>query len=576
MSRTFADLNKYIKLSFPVWKSMAIIMLLLITEFFLSRNIIFSLFIIIVPAIITLGLDQFLSKIYHSRLNFRKNIFLFSITLVIFYVIYQIFSFFAPSLKLQNIAIAISFISFFRYMVFYVYLSENDRINYISANMFAISFIPLFIFNSLYTIVIEVIAYSFISSYLSLLFVRKSTKTFRNEFQQEPRDLIKFFLYSSTSRKYYDSGDRFFKRIYSVEREVSVDMIRFENSAGQNKAALIFPYVHPGPFGTIGSSNLPERLTRYTSEISKDIMVFHTATTNNNNCAGENEIESIGKAIKSMWAGDGQTDKMSRLVSLKSNGIRIDAISFNGRAIVALNPDRVSFDDILYTEGQKAVAYLDESMGIHASIVDAQNNFVRGSREITDMGPYLHGIHKAASRLKSKYPCRIGYYQNRMSSKALGPMGIQALVMDYGDEKDTMILTDSNNISHDLMEQVREDLKDKFKNIGIYTTDNHVVNVGSLDMNPLGESGDLGDIRKMILETVLKASENIEDVRAIYGTRKVRVKMGSEDSYQTLMDTVFTSLKRARIYAAVTIGLTFLIPVIMSVTGIIFRIPFVR
>lgn len=576
MARTFADLNKYVKLSFPVWESSLIIGVLFLIELMISRSLIMATFLIFIPAIITVSLDQYLSMLYRSRLNLRKNVFLFSITMVIFFIIYTIFNLVAPFLKLQNIAIAISFISFFRFMVFYVYLSENDSVNYISANMFALSFIPLFLVHSDYTIIIEAIAYSLISSYLSLVFVRKSTKTFRDEFQQEPRDLIKFFLYSSTSRKYYESGDRFFKRIYNIEREVSVDMIRFEDSTGKNKVALIFPYVHPGPFGTIGSSNLPERLTRYTSALSEDLMVFHTATTNNNNCAGEEEIRTIGEAITSMWGGDGRTQEMSRLLSLKSNGIRIDAISFDGRAIIALNPDRVDFDDILYTEGQKVVDYLMDSNGIYASVVDAQNNFVRGSREITDISPFLHGISKITSRLKSRYSCRVGYYRKQFSSKALGPMGIQCLVFDYGNEKDGIILTDSNNISRDLMERVRTLLSGELRNIGIYTTDNHVVNAGSLDMNPLGESGDIDAIAEAIRDTVRSASENIEDVSAVYGSRKVNVRMGSEESYQTLMDTVFTSLSKAKVYAAIAIGLTFIIPFIMSVTGIIFRIPFIR
>jgi putative membrane protein len=155
-------------------------------------------------------------------------------------------------------------------------------------------------------------------------------------------------------------------------------------------------------------------------------------------------------------------------------------------------------------------------------------------------------------------------------------MGIQCLVFDYGNEKDGIILTDSNNISRDLMERVRTLLSGELRNIGIYTTDNHVVNAGSLDMNPLGESGDIDAIAEAIRDTVRSASENIEDVSAVYGSRKVNVRMGSEESYQTLMDTVFTSLSKAKVYAAIAIGLTFIIPFIMSVTGIIFRIPFIR
>lgn len=575
MARTFADLSKYVKRAPSSWKSMLIILFIFIIEYFLSKNLIFSIFLIIIPAIITLSLDELLSYGFRSRLNFRKNTFLFAITMVVFYIVYTIFNGIMPFLHRQNIAIAISFISFFRFMVFYAYLSDNDGVNYVSANMFAISLIPIFLFYGDYTILVEAMAYSLISSYLSLVFVAKSTKSFKDEFGQEPRDLIKFFLYSSTSKKYYDSGDRFFKRIYSHERVVPVDMVRFQRNDGTTKMAMVFPYVHPGPFGTIGSSNLPERLLKYVSEKSEEIMVFHTATTNNNNCSGEDDIRAIGEAILSMWDGDGIAHKMSRLLSLKSAGVRIDAIAFGNRGIMALNPDRVDFDDILYTEGQRGFRYVEEATGIKFSIVDGQNKFVRGSREITDISPYLHGMAKLSGRLKTKYPCRVGYSKKKIDSRELGPLGIQAVVFDYGAEKDAIILTDSNNITIELMNRVFEMLGTEYKNKVIYTTDNHVVNAGSLDMNPLGEGDDWKDISLKIVETVREASENIEDVKAIYGTRNVRVKMGSEESYQTMMDTVFTSLKKARVYAAITLSLTLIIPVFLSVTGIIFKIPFI-
>ena len=159
---------------------------------------------------------------------------------------------------------------------------------------------------------------------------------------------------------------------------------------------------------------------------------------------------------------------------------------------------------------------------------------------------------------------------------SLGKMGIQAIVFDYGDKKNAILLTDSNNITGDLMKEIREGAKHMVDYIAIYTTDNHIVNQGSLDMNPLGEKDDVERIKNVAIKAIEDAIDHIQDVSFVYGHVDVNVKMGSEDSYRTLMNTVFASLRKAKYYAAFSVSLTFLIPFILSITGFIYKIPFIR
>ena len=56
---------------------------------------------------------------------------------------------------------------------------------------------------------------------------------------------------------------------------------------------IVFPYVHPGPFGEIGTSNLPFKIYSRTSDISQETMVFHTSTTNSNNCASDADVDNL-------------------------------------------------------------------------------------------------------------------------------------------------------------------------------------------------------------------------------------------------------------------------------------------
>ena len=574
MDRTFADLTKYVKRAPRIEISVMIIAILFAIHYFFHPEIITASLFIIVPSIITLCLDQLASVATDSKLNLRKNLFLLALTLIMFYFIYTILNLLLPELGIQNVAISLSFTSFFRFLVFYVYLSDSMAANYVLSNTLSMSFLPLYLYEVKYIAAVESIIYTLLSSWLAYVFVTKATKTFREKYNTEPRDLIKFFLYGIHGNKYYESGDKFFRSVYRNRRNTDIDSLTFIDSDGKSDFSIVFPYIHPGPFGSVGSSDLPERIEKYMGNTHGEVMVFHTATTNSDNCAGEEDIENLGKAIDLAIEKGKIQEQMSEMGSRVVDGVRIDVKRFGNTAMVAFNPESRSFDDILYEEGIRFRQSIFQKTGIRTFIIDGQNGFVRGAREIEDLSPFENTVIDLLEKDVPNEKIEVGYASgNRRDIRFLAAKGIQIAVFHHSDKKDCIMLTDSNNITREMEEMIRNIALKYCSSFVVYTTDNHVVNSGTLDMNPLN-SRDEATVN-FIEDLIRKATSAKKEYIVKYSTASVEVSTGNRNTYQELMDFVFISLKKAKIYAGVTVFLTFFIPIVISLTGIVLKIPFI-
>ena len=100
-----------------------------------------------------------------------------------------------------------------------------------------------------------------------------------------------------------------------------------------------------------------------------------------------------------------------------------------------------------------------------------------------------------------------------------------------------------------------------------------MVNSGTLDMNPLNSCDEV--TVNFIEDLIRKAGSAKKEYIVKYSTASVEVSTGNRNTYQELMDFVFISLKKAKIYAGVTVFLTFFIPIVISLTGIVLKIPFI-
>ncbi len=555
-NRGFSDLSKFVKRS-PRWYTIIwLTVVILAFDYFLLRNIYLVIIGVLGSYLLVIGIDMLFVKIAQVYFPARRILFLDFLSLLIasifFWAVYFSRIFSNPEIMLM---VSISSATLLRVLIFYTYYSDRPlkfippTLNYTFAAMVALSII----FREWLTIIPFVVS-SVIYIACGVIFVKSSTRGFAREYGESPAKIIKMFLNYNNEEVSQEVGNNFFGRLYRHVRRVPVKVMDIRRVAdGSRMTTLVFPYVHPGPFGTLGSSDLPKRLQTRLSDLETDLMVFHTTTTNSNNCSGDDDIDEIASAVRTSLQDMDYVRLMSRFKKINVGKYVIGMQRFGDFGLGAIIPEREPFDDVKLKEGLKIIHHVERSTLKEFAAIDAQNFFTEKALELDACDGMEKAFERELKRLESKYPSRIGYYRIYEPLPELGSMGVQALVTEIQGKYQATVLTDSNNVTREVIEATRKRTADRIASLEIYTTDNHYVNASNLDVNPLGKDGNIDDIVGLIARTVEKAMECVTDVEVGMKTVNVKVRMGDENTYQRLIDSVFDSLRRAKYTIIITI-----------------------
>lgn len=554
-NRTFADLSRYIRKS-PSWSNYILpITIVLTIDYVLIKNILVVLVGILGSYFLVIFLDMIFAR--YSRFSFptRRILFLNFLSLLIWSLFFWIIYFTKLFSDIESmLMISISSAALLRILIFYVYYSEKNlkaivpSLSYTYSAIVTLTLVyhdPITVFPFVISSVVYVVA--------GLVFAKSSTRKFAEEFGEDPTKLIQFFLNFQSSDDSKEIGEKFFNKMYQHTRKIPVKVLDVLSKNGKRKVALIFPYIHPGPFATLGSSDLPNRLQSRLAELDSDLMVFHTTTTNSNNCSGDKDIDAIAEGIREAIKKVSYVSEMSRFKKIIIGKYVVGMVKFGPYGIGSLIPEKTPFDDVSLKEGLKLMHSIEKAGAKDFAAIDAQNFFYHGAPELNDCSGITDGLVREFNRLQSKFPARIGYARVNPNLQGLAAMGIQAIVMELNGKYHAIVLTDSNNITSELIELSREKAADMVSSLEIYTSDNHYVNANTLDMNPLGERGNLQEISEAILKTVANAKEDVEDVQVGMATENVKVRMGDDNSFENLLNIVFSSVRRAKYTILITI-----------------------
>ena len=557
-NRTFADLARFVKRS-PSWPTYILPVTIILTiDFVLIKSLFVVLLGILGSYILVIILDILFVKFTDFVFPLRRILFLNFISLLIWSVFFWILYFVRAFSDTETLLmVSISSIALLRILIFYAYYSEKivraivPSLSY----TFAAVLVLTIAYHDLQT-VLPFIASSAIYVIAGIIFVRDSTRKFAEEYGEHPTNLIKFFLNYHSSEEHRKVGEQFFYNLYRHARKVPVKIIDIKNEEGERKTMMVFPYIHPGPFGTMGSSNLPIRLQTRLPEVGTDLMVFHTTTTNSNNCSGDRDMDSIAEGIRDAMGSLEYVDSFSGFKKLTAGKHVIGLQRYGNFGFGAAIPEKEPFDDVSLKEGLKIINSVTKAGAKDFAVIDAQNFFKYRAPELDDCSAMADGFVREYERLQPKFPARMGY--SRISPEIpeipeMAVMGIQTLVMDAGGKYQAIVLTDSNNITSELIELVREKSAGLVSTVDIFTTDNHFTNATTLDMNPLGSKGNLDEIADTVIESIKKAREDIENVQIGMASSTVKVYMGDENSFQKLLNSVFSSVRRAKYTIMITI-----------------------
>ncbi|VVB98506.1 Uncharacterised protein [uncultured archaeon] len=347
-----------------------------------------------------------------------------------------------------------------------------------------------------------------------------------------------------------------FERV-GEEAETVLSAFLFKRKSGT--VAFVTPYVHYGPFGSLGGSGFSHLLAE---ELGKkygmDAFIFHGTVTHDLNPVASSELEKIMSAFDSNYKKCRFSNSSVAFSRGRSEECFAESLLFKNSAFVGISRAPETTEDVnfglglaLMAEGEKRIPSV--------SVID-QHNAETG--DITSFEPgsgvgfnYMAAVSDSLSRKTKPGTLKIGVSHKMLQLPNLGAAGVKIAVLSSSPHY-ALILIDSNGISPELQEKIVSAARAvgagrKLKlEAGVFTTDTHSVNAVRGVVNPLRDEGELVSA---IEEGVREAIDEMQP--AAFASFKERFKihvLGAKQSIE-IVSTVNAVVAVAKIAAPLII-----------------------
>ena len=340
------------------------------------------------------------------------------------------------------------------------------------------------------------------------------------------------------------------------EADISVTMLKF--GSPKNKAAIIVPQVHPGPFKNIGSSTLPSLLKREVEkEFGADVCVPLGILGHELDLASQAQNYKIIAQVISSAKFEPKSTLASPPVQVKEGDATASCQIFGETAFLSFTLAPKTTEDLPQELG-RIVAEEAKKLGLlNAVVVNCHNCLTN----IVDSAEYLDDLQKVASKCLQKAialptkPFGIGSYSvfpKEFNLKSgMGAGGITAIVVQVENQKNAYVVIDGNNMVPGLREKILKSLIDiGFEASEVFTTDTHAVTAsitGRQGYHPVGEVMDPALLIQYIGEVAKKAEANLERCSAGCRTFIVpRVRVIGEERLKSITSLVDKAIVKAK------------------------------
>ncbi|ODS38331.1 MAG: hypothetical protein A7316_08310 [Candidatus Altiarchaeales archaeon WOR_SM1_86-2] len=387
------------------------------------------------------------------------------------------------------------------------------------------------------TALLAAIALLFI--YLISLPVRRVTGV--NPFDLFASFMTDWFQGTATIEKYLKSTE------ISEKTKVFLDIIIFKNfkeSFIKNKekkrlnAVFIISYIHPGPFGSVGSSNMPHLLSeRVGKEFNAACFVFHGSCSHDLNLVSRDDLNLVIDEVV------GSVDEFAKNPTF----CNISRVIEDGD----VKAQRVGNKDIVFVSGFEGdidlgvgLASSDIFVDCHSSGETVMKSIAASSEEgmkiieiCRDAREKLEDARERLEWCELTGDISLGIANSKIENEAVGQGGIMAGVLDIKGQRIAHILIDSNNMEPGLREKIIDAVKNETEAdvAEVMTTDTHYVNTISGGLNLLKDDP---EIIELCVKLAKKASLGMRRVRV--GTERVYIDgirvMGNASEFATSLN----------------------------------------
>ncbi len=316
----------------------------------------------------------------------------------------------------------------------------------------------------------------------------------------------------------------------SEEGKAVINIINFTGKDGNLKANFIIPYVHPGPFGNVGSANMPKIF----HEGIERSLTFHGSCTHELNLIKNSDVYSLMDDIKKEIQNISGNDEN---VSTKYGKFISDG------KISVLQVDSTDLKRVVFCDGDGDI---DVGIGLACSdvFIDRHSS---GNDDETITASTKRGmeiINKARNLRADLKEIESRKIQLGIAEGTVQDCDVQVAFFDLN-EPYALLLFDSNNMQN---REILDILRQKFKfTIFACTTDDH--------------QRDNGKFMIEIAEDDVNSISNLIE-KAMNDTSDVCVKFGKIERNVKVMGKEYEMLQAANF---MTVMLKFLLPFLIFI-----------
>ncbi len=365
-----------------------------------------------------------------------------------------------------------------------------------------------------------------------VMLIRASDRPMRREFQSSGVALIRPLLDHVSYRdpEATRALEAFFLKS-AIPAEVMVSLLGFFRD-GMAHATLVLPTVHPGPFATLGASDLPRKLSEQLGPEAGTVLVPHTPCDHDLDLPSQSEVDRIGAASRELLRslGGRLAARASPLVS-PYPGSLARAQLLGDVALVVVSQAPQPTDDIAFSVGDRIVRELGLQEGPRIALVDAHNSYVEGQGDIvygTPTAEKLLADTKAAVRAAMAQaidgPISVGVAVRSgftIREDGIGSQGMRALAVRVGGTTTGYLVIDGNNLMIRLRDPIVSAMEGLVDVAEVLTTDNHVVHEVDGGINPLGERHSVDAFCREAKEVMAAAVADLAPSDVRFGTVSV-------------------------------------------------------
>lgn len=344
-----------------------------------------------------------------------------------------------------------------------------------------------------------------------------------------------------------------------IGEEVTTILSVFLFKRKEDTISFVIPYIHYGPFGSLGGSNFSSLIAE---ELKKSYgikaFVFHGTSTHDFNPVASNELKKIISSFDEGYKNCNFSNSSVAYAYGRSKECFAQSLIFKNCAFVGVSRAPYTTEDINFGLGLAIMEACEKHIP-SVSIID-QHNAETG--EITSFEPgsaigfnYLNAACRSVGKKIKGNELQIGVSQKHISLSALGPGGIKIAVVSTT-PKYVIVLIDSNGVKPEAREKIVSEVKKIGKEnktdfeVGVYTTDMHTLNAVRGAVNPVSEDTELF---KIIKEGVLEALEDIKPAKFSFFKRYFKINvLGAKQSIE-LISTLNAIISVAKIAAPLII-----------------------